>query len=97
MPLKQAWNKSCVLFPGEIQAQQKSREDAALNGQYDENEINGKFRIISESWKQELENPDSKEYVDISSTLKDGLVQALQNENQLTEQAEFNVDIVSLR
>jgi hypothetical protein len=85
----------CVL--GEIQAQQKAREDAALNGQYDENEINGKFRIISESWKKELENPNSKEYRDISTTLKDGLAQALQNENELAEQADFNIDIVSLR
>ncbi len=68
-----------------------------MNGQYDENEINGKFRIISESWKTELENPNSKEYRDISTTLKDGLAQALQNENDLTEQADFNIDIVSLR
>jgi hypothetical protein len=85
------------MFSGEIQAQQKSREEAALQGQYDQNEINGKFRIISEAWKKELENPDSREYQEISTTLKDGLFQALENENMLTEQADFDVNIVSLK
>ena len=93
------WNlpNDQFILIGEIQAQQKSREDAALQGQYDQNEINGKFRIISESWKTELENRDSREFKEISSTIRDGLVQALSNEQDLSEQADFNVDVVSLK
>ena len=91
------WLNDEFILIGEIQAQQKSREDAALQGQYDQNEINGKFRIISESWKTELENRDSREFKEISTTIRDGLVQALSNEQDLSEQADFNVDVVSLK
>jgi len=49
-------------FSDEIQAQQRVREESNHQSLYDENEINGKFRITSENWREELKNPESREF-----------------------------------
>ena len=64
--------------------------------QYDENEVNGKFRITSELWNERLEDRNSVEFQDLSSTLSLGLKEMLMDNDDLKEKADFDVEIVKL-
>ena len=74
----------------------KSKEDS-FDPPYQENEVNGKFRITSEKWNDNLANPDTKEFQELAATMKKGLLEMLAQEQGLSEQAEFEVDIIGFR
>jgi len=64
--------------------------------QYEENEINGKFRITSEEWSEQLQDQNSIEFQELSTTLKSGLKELLDENQELREKANFDVEIVKL-
>ena len=64
--------------------------------QYAENEINGKFRITSEEWTEQLQDQNSIEFQELSTTLKSGLKELLEENQELKEKANFDVEIVKL-
>ena len=64
--------------------------------QYAENEINGKFRITSEEWTEQLQDQNSIEFQELSTTLKSGLKELLEDNQELKEKANFDVEIVKL-
>jgi hypothetical protein len=59
--------------------------------------VNGKFRITSEQWNEVLDDQNSIEYQELSTTLKNGLKEMLMEDEDLSEKADFEVDIVKLR
>ena len=63
---------------------------------YDETEVNGKFRIISEHWTDNLNDPESEDYKKMEATITRGIEELLQ-EDGLTEQADFKVTIVGFK
>ena len=63
---------------------------------YDENEVHGKFRITSEVWNEHLNDENSVEFQELSRTLKSGLKEMLMEDEDLSEKADFNVEIVKL-
>ena len=64
---------------------------------YNENEVNGKFKITSLRWDEKLSNPSSQEYLDLSNTIEDSLESMLRSERDLDEQAEFSVKVQKFR
>ena len=64
---------------------------------YNENEVNGKFKITSLRWDEKLSNPNSQEYLDLSNTIEDSLESMLRSERDLDEQAEFSVKVQKFR
>ena len=62
------------------------------NSIYNENEINGKFRILMD-FEEELNDPDSKEYNELSGALEKYLTEMLEDEPLLNEQATFDVRV----
>ena len=63
---------------------------------YEENEVNGKFKIMSK-WDDELLDRSSKKFQELENTLKQGLLEMLRGDNNLKDQADFEVDIISFR
>ncbi len=63
---------------------------------YNRNEINGKFKITSEHWTEELDNPESEHYHLMSETITRGIMELIEDKG-LTHQADFHVDIVSFK
>ena len=62
-----------------------------------ENEINGKFRVTSEKWNDNLADPNSIEYQSLAETMKTGLYEMLAQERGLLENADFKIDIIGFR
>ena len=60
---------------------------------YDENEINGKFKIMSK-FNRKLNDPSSKQFKELASTIKQGLLEMLLADDNLKNQADFEIDIV---
>lgn len=64
--------------------------------QYEANEVHGKFRITSERWSEPLQDQNSIEFQELSNTLKTGLKELLLDNKDLSEKADFDVEIVKL-
>eukprot|EP00092_Neocalanus_flemingeri_P035239 GFUD01038343.1.p1 GENE.GFUD01038343.1~~GFUD01038343.1.p1 ORF type:complete len:1287 (+),score=506.35 GFUD01038343.1:270-4130(+) len=64
---------------------------------YNENEVNGKFKITSLRWDEKLNDATSQEYQDLSNTIEDSLESMLRSERDLDEQAEFSVEVKKFR
>ena len=61
---------------------------------FNEQEINGKFKITSLKWDDKLSDPSSIEYKELSNSIEDSLVSMLENEGDLSEQVEsFTVEV----
>ena len=60
---------------------------------YDENEINGKFKIMSK-FDRKLNDPSSKQFKDLAATIKQGLLEMLLADDNLKNQADFEIDII---
>ena len=76
--------------------QYKSGNESKEEKHYDENEINGKFSILSERWSKQLEDRNSVEFQELSSTLSAGLKELLMENKDLSEKVDFDVQIVKL-
>lgn len=63
---------------------------------YDETEVNGKFKIVSQHWTEDLNDPDSDNYKKMTETITRGIEELLADEG-LTDQADFNITIVSFK
>jgi len=73
-------------------AQPKPAEKA--EPKFNEQEINGKFKITSLKWDDKLNDPSSIEYKELSNSIEDSLVSMLENEGDLSEQVEdFTVEV----
>jgi len=73
-------------------AQPKPAEKA--EPKFNEQEINGKFKITSLKWDDKLSDPSSIEYKELSNSIEDSLVSMLENEGDLSEQVEdFTVEV----
>ena len=64
---------------------------------YQENEVNGKFRVTSEKWNDNLADANSKEFKTLAETMKKGLYEMLAAEKSLTDQADFEIDIIGFK
>ena len=60
---------------------------------YNENEINGKFKINSMKWDEKLDDRNSLEYQKLSNTIEESLESMLRSERDLDKQAEFSVKV----
>lgn len=61
---------------------------------FNEQEINGKFKITSLKWDDKLSDPSSIEYKELSNSIEDSLVSMLENEGDLSEQVDsFTVEV----
>ena len=93
------WWKSINLTVLSILAevlQYKAGNESKKEKTYDENEINGKFSILSERWSKQLEDKNSIEFQELSSALSGGLKELLMENKDLSEKADFDVEIVKL-
>ena len=63
---------------------------------YSENEVNGKFKIMSK-WDDELLDRSSDKFKKLETTIKEGLLEMLRGDENLKDQADFEVDIISFR
>ncbi|XP_040583140.1 uncharacterized protein [Lepeophtheirus salmonis] len=61
---------------------------------YEDNEINGQFRITSEKWNPELENQESQSFQEMSSTIKDSLLEMIMEDSDIRDKAKFDITIV---
>ena len=59
-------------------------------------ELIGKFKI-AESWDQQLDDPESDEFILLSDTIKKGLMTMLSQDKNLSERADINVGILAFR
>ena len=82
-------------FAAEV-LQHKTDIKSQQEKQYEENEVNGKFRITSERWSKQLEDRNSLEFQDLENTLSTGLKEMLMDNRDLSEKADFDVEIVKL-
>ena len=64
---------------------------------YQENEINGKFRVTSEKWNDNLADPNSQQFKKLADTFKSGLYEMLAQERGLTDNADFKIEIIGFR
>merc|ERR1719481_166230 len=71
-----------------IQVGEKNVEPA-----YNENEVNGKFKITSLKWNEKLTDPESFEYKELANSIEESLLSMLKNEGDFDEQAEFTVKV----
>ena len=95
MGYKNCYELILLLFSAEV-LQHKTENLAKKDKQYEENEVNGKFRITSERWSKQLEDRNSVEFQDLSNTLSSGLKEMLMENRDLSEKADFDVEIVKL-
>jgi hypothetical protein len=63
---------------------------------YNKNEVNGKFKITSEHWDENLDDPNSVEYRKMSETVTRGIEELLEKQG-LAEKASFNVTILGFK
>ena len=74
-----------------------SNEIEAVEPAYNENEINGKFKIMM-AWNDNFNDPESKEYQSLTNDIENGLEDMLRNERGLSDQVEeFTVKVQKLR
>ena len=64
---------------------------------YQENEINGKFRVTSEKWNDNLADPNSQQFKKLADTFKSGLYEMLAQDRGLTDHADFKIEIIGFR
>merc|ERR1712061_157869 len=79
-----------------VRSLKSDKEDDIVNDdgpKYDENEINGKFKIMSK-FDRKLNDPSSKQFKELASTIKQGLLEMLLADDNLKNQADFEIDIV---
>ena len=76
---------------------QKTKKEEKKENSYQENEINGNFRITSEKWNDKLLDSNSVEYKNMEENMKRGLYDMLTQDEFLMEQAEFEIEIVGFR
>ena len=85
------------LYLAEVLQHKEAIDEKKLDERkYDENEVHGKFRITSEQWNEQLNDENSVEFQELSKTLKSGLKEMLMEDEDLSEKADFNVEIVKL-
>ena len=84
-----------IFFSAEV-LQHKTENQSLKEKQYDDSEVNGKFRITSEIWSTQLEDRNSVEFQELSTTLTSGLKDMLMENQELREKADFDVEIVKL-
>lgn len=60
---------------------------------YDPNEINAKFKI-SQEWDDDLDDPESDAFAEMSNAVTAGVMEILEQDEDLAEQADFKVTIV---
>ena len=78
-----------VTTPLPTQQSEQPKEAAS----YDENEINGKFKIMM-AWDDKFNDPESQEYQDLANTIETDLEEMLRKERDLSEQVEeFTVKV----
>ena len=92
--LQQSTNISSF-FTAEV-LQHKTENQSLKEKHYDDSEVNGKFRITSEVWSKQLEDRNSVEFQELSTTLTSGLKDMLMENQELREKADFDVEIVKL-
>ena len=63
---------------------------------YEQNEVNGKFKIMSK-WDEDLNDRSSTKFKKLEATIKEGLLEMLRGDENLKDQADFEVDIISFR
>ncbi len=63
---------------------------------YNVNEVNAKFKITSEHWTDDLDDPSSENYRKMSETITRGIHEMLEEQN-LTQQADFDITILGFR
>ena len=63
---------------------------------YQENEVNGKFKIMSK-WDEDLKDRESPKFKKLEATIKEGLLEMLRGDENLKDQADFEIDIISFR
>ena len=63
---------------------------------YEQNEVNGKFKIMSK-WDEDLNDRSSTKFKKLEATIKEGLLEMLRGDENLKNQADFEVDIISFR
>ena len=85
-----------MIFITDRVLQHKNEIESDDTKQYADNEINGKFRITSEEWTEQLQDQNSIEFQELSTTLKSGLKELLEENQDLKEKANFDVEIVKL-
>jgi len=73
-----------------------SASEVESNEVYNANEIHGSFRIMMD-FKEELNNRESQEFKDLSGALEKYLLNMLENEPELSEQATFDVRVVDFK
>ena len=61
--------------------------------EFNQNEINGKFRIVSLKWDDNYNNPKSLKYRDLANTIESDLMDMLHEKDDLNKQADFNVKV----
>ena len=72
----------------------KDEDDVKEDGpKYEENEVNGKFKIMSK-WDENLKDPTSTKFKELAASLKEGLLEMLMADENLKEQADYEIDIV---
>merc|ERR1719334_2803366 len=60
---------------------------------YNENEVNGKFKITSLRWDEKLNDPSSEEFKELANTIEGDITNMLQEDGDLSEQADFTVSV----
>ena len=64
---------------------------------YDENEINGRFKITSLKWNNKLNDPESDQYRKLAGTIEDSLLDMLNREGELSEILEFTTSVKNFK
>lgn len=60
---------------------------------FDDQEINGKFKITSLKWDEKLSDTNSKEFEKLANSIEASITDMLINEKDLAEQADFTVKV----
>ena len=63
---------------------------------YESNEINGKFKIMAD-FSDELNDPSSPMYQEMSSDIIRGIEELLEQDDQMKEQADYTVTILGFK
>ncbi len=89
-------NDQISYFTAEVLQHKAEIDHDKEDKSYEENEVNGKFRIVSEQWTENLNDKNSLEYRELSTTLSSGLKEMLMENKDLSDKADFDVEIVKL-
>ena len=71
-------------------------EELESNEVFNSNEIHGQFKIMMD-FREEFNNPETEEFKDLSAALERYLLNMLESEPELNEQATFDVRVESYR